>query len=131
MADTRSEAGFTLIEVLIALAVVSICLVSIGAVVSTNVRGVRDIEARVAMMAQLRDLLVTAAPRRAQLKPGVSAGTLPGARWTLQVTSLGDGWDVATAQSGWLPEVVALRVRSASGAVFDVHTVRLARVAPR
>jgi general secretion pathway protein I len=130
MADARPDAGFTLIEVLIALAVVSICLVSIGAVVSANVRGVREIETRVTMVAQMRSLLVSAAPRRDRLLPGVSGGALPAGRWTMQVSPLGDGWDVPTAQSGWLPELVALRVRSASGAIVDVHTVRLARVAP-
>ena len=40
----RSEAGFTLIEVLVALAVVAVSLVAIGSVMSTNMRGVKALE---------------------------------------------------------------------------------------
>jgi len=38
----RGEAGFLLVEVLIALAVVAIAIVAIGSVMSTNARGVDE-----------------------------------------------------------------------------------------
>ena len=37
----RRDAGFTIIEVLIALAIVAVSVVAIGSVMATNVRGVR------------------------------------------------------------------------------------------
>jgi general secretion pathway protein I len=125
----ESEGGFTLIEVLIALAVVSLSLVAIGAVVSTNMRAVRKIEERVTLIEDASAALVTAVPDRNRLLPGASSGASVSGQWILQVAPLGAGWDVAAGQAGWIPEMVALRVRAASGAAVDVRTVRLARTA--
>ena len=43
-------AGFTLIEVLIALAIVGISLVSIGSVMGTSIRGARALDRHVALL---------------------------------------------------------------------------------
>jgi len=45
----------------------------------------------------------------------------------VQVAPLGAGWDVAAGKAGWVPELVTLRLRSASGAIVELRTVRLAR----
>jgi general secretion pathway protein I len=50
----RGDAGFTIIEVLIALALVAVSVVAIGSVMSTNVRGVRSLEQHVALMQTTR-----------------------------------------------------------------------------
>lgn len=121
------EAGFTLIEVLIALAIVALSLVAIGAVVATNARGVRALEQHVALVEAAQAALVTAIPDRDHLVPGAVEGGSGAERWRLQVSPLGAGWDVAAGKAGWVPKLVTLRVHAASGAIVDLRTVRLAR----
>ncbi|MEK9282575.1 type II secretion system GspH family protein [Bradyrhizobium sp. ISRA432] len=125
----EGEAGFTLIEVLIALAVVSLSLAAIGAVVASNMRAVRKIEEKVTLIEDANASLVTAIPDRSRLVPGAASGESASGRWIMRVAPLGSGWDLAAGQAGWIPELVELRVRSASGASVDVRTVRLARTA--
>jgi general secretion pathway protein I len=121
------EAGFTLIEVLVALAVVGFSLAAIGAVVSTNVRGVRALEQHVALIEAAQAAAVTAIPDRDQLVPGAIEGTTGGEHWRVQIAPLGAGWNAAAGKAGWVPELVTLRVRTASGATVDLRTVRLGR----
>ena len=119
--------GFTLIEVLVALAVVAVSLVAIGAVVSTNMRGVGLIEQHAALIAAEQAALAAAIPDHDQLVPGTLEGGTGAERWRVQVAPLGAGWDVAAGKAGWVPELVTLRLRSASGAIVELRTVRLAR----
>ena len=121
------EGGFTLIEVLIALAIVAVSLVAIGAVVATNVRGVGVLERHAALIAAEQAALATAIPDHDHLVPGTVEGVTGADRWRVQVTPLGAGWDVAAGKDAWVPELVTLRLRSASGAIVELRTVRLAR----
>ena len=123
----QSQRGFTLIEVLIALAIVAVSLVAIGAVVATNVRGVGILEQHAALIAAEQAALVTAIPDHDTLVPGAIEGGTGGERWRVQVAPLGAGWDVAAGNAGWVPELVTLRLRSAWGATVELRTVRLAR----
>ncbi len=116
-----------MIEVLIALAIVAVSLVAIGAVVATNVRGVGVLEQHVALIAAEQDALVSAVPDYDHLAPGVFDGVTGAERWRVQVTPLGAGWDVAAGQDRWVPQLVTLRLRAASGATVEFRTVRLAR----
>ena len=70
----HSEAGFTIIEVLIALALVSVSLVAIGSLMATNVRGVRSLEQHVSLMQTTRTVMTAAIPSHVDLRPGTSAG---------------------------------------------------------
>ncbi len=119
------QAGFTIIEVLIALAVVAFCIVAIGSVMSTNARGVRSLEQHVALMQAARSAMITGIPPRAELGPGVLSGQINEHRWQIEVGPLGDGWVVPDADVAWIPELVKIHVQSASGAAFDLQTVRL------
>lgn len=121
------EGGFTLIEVLVALAVVAVSLVAIGAVVSTNMRGVGVLEQHAALIAAEQAALASAIPDYDQLVPGTLEGGTGAERWLVQVAPLGAGWDVAAGNAGWIPELVTLRLRSGSGATVVLRTVRLAR----
>jgi len=121
------EGGFTLIEVLIALAIVAVSLVAIGAVVATNVRGVGVLEQHAALIAAEQTALAAAIPDHDHLAPGTVEGTTGTDRWRVQVTPLGAGWNVAAGKDGWVPELVTLRLRAASGATVELRTVRLAR----
>ncbi|MDB5567352.1 MAG: ral secretion pathway protein GspI [Tardiphaga sp.] len=121
----RREAGFTIIEVLIALAIVAVSIVAIGSVMSTNVRGVRSLEQHVALMQTTRTVMTTGIPSGAGAGPGATSGQIDDYRWTIDVRPLGGDWTVPGADIAWVPELVRVRVRSPSGAVSELRTVRL------
>jgi general secretion pathway protein I len=121
----RRDAGFTIIEVLIALAIVAVGIVAIGSVMATNVRGVRSLEQHVALMQATRTVMAAGIPARAKLGPGALSGQTDDYRWTIEVGSLGGDWAVPGADVAWVPELVRIRVRSPSGATSDIRTVRL------
>jgi general secretion pathway protein I len=121
----RRDAGFTIIEVLIALAIVAVGIVAIGSVMATNVRGVRSLEQHVALMQATRTVMAAGIPVRAKLGPGALSGQTDDYRWTVEVGPLGGDWAVPGADVAWVPELVRIRVRSPSGATSDIRTVRL------
>jgi len=121
------QAGFTIIEVLIALAVVAVGIVAIGSVMSTNVRGVRSLERHVALIQTARSALATEIPPRAELGSGVLSGQLNDHRWQIDIGPLGGGWAVPDADVNWIPQLVKIHVQSPSGDTFDLETVRLMR----
>src|ERR1700674_2929813 len=79
----RRDAGFTIIEVLIALAIVAVGIVAIGSVMATNVRGVRSLEQHVALMQATRTVMTAGIPARAKLGPGGLSGQIDDYRWTI------------------------------------------------
>lgn len=121
------DAGFTIIEVLIALAVVAVSIVAIGSVMSTNVRGVKSLEQHVALIQAARSTMATAIPPRAELVPGVSSGQLNGYRWQIDVGPAGGGWAVPDADAAWMPQLVNIHVQSPTGGAYDLQTIRLMR----
>ena len=125
------DAGFTILEVLIALAVVAVSIVAIGSVMSTNVRGVRLLEQHVTLMQTARTVLTAGIPPRAELGPGALSGQIDDYKWTIDVGPMGEGWDVAGADVAWIPALVRIQVRSSSGAVPDLRTVRLMHRPPQ
>jgi general secretion pathway protein I len=127
---TDRDAGFTIIEVLIALAVVAVSIVAIGSVMSTNARGVRLLEQHVTLMQNARSVMTAGIPPRAELGPGELSGAIGDYRWNIDVGPLGEGWDAPRSELPWIPALVRIRVRSPSGAESDLRTVRLMRRQP-
>jgi general secretion pathway protein I len=119
------EAGFTILEVLVALALVAVSLAAIGSLMATNVRGVRSLERHVALTQAARTVMTEDIPARAELVPGTSSGQTDNYRWTVDVSPLGDRWKPPGADTPWVPELVRVQVRSPTGAVSDIRTVRL------
>ncbi|WP_257167079.1 prepilin-type N-terminal cleavage/methylation domain-containing protein [Bradyrhizobium sp. SRS-191] len=119
------EAGFTLIEVLVALAVVSVSLVAIGAVVARNASGVRKLEQHVTLVADARLALATMLSERSRLQPGRSDQRSGSGVVAVQISPLGGDWSQPAGQQGWIPEMIMLQVKTGSGAVANVPTVRL------
>jgi general secretion pathway protein I len=119
------NAGFTIIEVLIALAVVAVCIVAIGSVMSTNARGVRSLEHHVELMQAARSAMIIGIPPRAELGPGVLSGQLNDHRWQIEIGPLDGGWVVPDADVSWIPQLVKIHVQSPSGGAFDLQTIRL------
>jgi general secretion pathway protein I len=122
----HGDAGFTIIEVLIALAVVAVSIVAIGSVMSTNVRGVRALEQHVTLLEATRSVMAADVPPRAEIGFGTWSGRTDGHQWRVDVSPMGgDEWSSTGEGAAWIPALVRVQVRSPSGAVQDVRTVRL------
>ena len=117
-----SEKGFTLIEALVALAIIAAVLSSIGAVIGTTVRGTRSIDQRLALSGAAETVLA-ALPARNALKPGRQSGELAGHRWRLDVAPLNAAAD--TSQGRFVPLAVNMRMQAPGGPAIQVTTVRL------
>lgn len=145
----RSEAGFTLIEVLVSIAVLAVVLGSIGALVGTTVRGIRSVDRRLPLLETAQGL-VAALPDRSVLKPGTETGGSGGYRWRIDVVPLAAPAPKAalptlatapttTAESTttaatppppkWTPLAITVRVQSSEGGPpVRLDTVRLVPV---
>ena len=125
--DTGGKtAGFTIIEVLVAIAVVAVVLSAIGAVVSGTTRGVRSLEQHVVLMETVRS--VTAGLRsREPLAENARSGQMYGNRWQVGMAPMADGPMLPDARSPWTPMMMTFRVQTPSGAAVEVKTVRLLR----
>lgn len=120
------NAGFTIIEVLVAIAVVAVSLTAIGALIGTTTRGVRSIEQHVALVENARTV-VASLPSRGQLSLGEVAGDIYGTRWRMGVSPfLGDA-AALVPESPWTPAIISIRVQSPSGGTVSLETIRLQR----
>lgn len=122
--DGRS-AGFTIIEVLVALAVIAVSIVAIGSVMSTNVHGVRTLEQHVTLMQAVRTIAATEVPSREKIGFGTWSGRTSDHQWRIDVSPMGEEWAATGSDVAWVPALVRVQVRSPSGAVTDLRTVRL------
>jgi general secretion pathway protein I len=118
-------AGFTLIEALVALAIVAAVLGSIGAVIATTAKGTRGIDQRLALSGTAETILA-ALPARTLLKPGRQSGETAGHRWRIDVSPM----NVAVASDApqtqrFVPLAVTMRVQAPGGPAMQVTTVRL------
>ena len=115
--------GFTLIEALVALAIIAAVLSSIGAVIGVTVKGTRAIDQRLALTGAA-ETVFAALPDRNALKPGSQSGELAGHRWRIDVAPM----NAATAelpQSRFVPVAVNMRMQAPGGPAIQVTTVRL------
>jgi general secretion pathway protein I len=116
-------AGFTLIEALVALAIIAVVLGTIGSVIATTAKGTRSIDQHMALSGTAERLLADL-PARGLLKPGRQSGELAGSRWRIDVTPM----NVAggnPAGDRFVPLAVNLRLQRADGAAIQITTVKL------
>jgi general secretion pathway protein I len=113
-----------MIEAVVALALLAVMLAAISSLVAATTNGTRTLEGHVALVETAR-LVLASIPRHGELQSDDLAGELSGHRWQVRQSPFGDG--EAVPGSPWIPRSVAVRVRSPSGAVFTLETVRLAR----
>jgi general secretion pathway protein I len=117
-------AGFTLIEVLVAIAVVAVTIAAIGSVTMTATRGVQTLEQHVALVETIRTVASTL-PSRDRPVPGSLTGEIYGHRWRLDALPYTGGGIAPNPNSPWFPETLNIRVQSPSGAIVGVETMRL------
>ncbi len=118
------ERGFTLIEALVALAIIAAVLSSIGTVISTTVKGTRSIDQRLALTGAAETLLA-ALPARNLLKPGRQSGELAGHRWRIDVAPLNVAVSDVPQTSTFVPMAVSMRMQAPGGPAIQVVTVRI------
>lgn len=124
--SSGADAGFTLIEALVALAVVAFSLAAIGSLVGANTRATRSLEQRLALVETSRTIL-TGLPGREELVPGDTTGEIADHRWRLDVMPFVADFVDPALKSPWFPEAVILRVQSPTGEMLRIDTVRLRR----
>lgn len=116
-------AGFTLIEALVALAIIAVVLGTIGSVIATTAKGTRSIDQHLALSGTAERLLADL-PARGLLKPGRQGGELAGSRWRVDVAPMNvAGGDPATDR--FVPMAVNLRLQRADGSAIQITTVKL------
>lgn len=116
--------GFTLFEVLIALAVTGILLTALAPVFGRNFRETRTVESRLALSAAARSLL-EALPARNDLSAGLVSGSSGAIRWTLEASPLSQG--KGEQPTSWIPYKIVLNLKTKDGLGTRIETVRLAK----
>jgi len=115
------NAGFTILEVLIAIAVVATVLTAIGALTGATTRGVRALEQHVVVVETARSVLASL-QSSTPLSSRETTGELYGNRWRIGISPFAGA---VVPDSPWVPATVTVRVQSPSGAALNVETVRL------
>jgi general secretion pathway protein I len=118
--------GFTLIEVLVALAVIAILLASIGSLIAASVRGVRSLDQRFALV-EIARAIETGLPNRDELKVGRFSGEVSGHRWNVEVRPFIANNVDPRLPTLWVPQALVISVQSPDGPILLVNTVRLRR----
>lgn len=121
-------AGFTLIEALVALAVVAISLTAIGSLMAANIRAPGKIDQHLGLVETLR-AIETGLPDRAILSPGNLSGELAGHQWLIEIQPFPDEVVNSPKPNPWTPQSVAITAQSPSGATLRIDTIRLRQVA--
>jgi general secretion pathway protein I len=132
----RGTAGFTLIEVLVAIAVLAVVLGAIGAVVGNTVRTIHSVDRRLPLL-ETAQSLIASLPTRDALQPGTQSGTSGDFRWRIDAvllnrnvpdnaaTALSTAATGAQPKVSWVPLAITVRVQGAEGPPVRLDTVRL------
>ena len=122
----RAVAGFTLIEVVVALALVAVALTAIASLIATTIRGTRSLDQHLSL-AETARAIEAALPGRDQLQAGTSTGEMAGYRWRLDVLPFRASFVDPRSPSPWLPQTVVITVQAPGGPALQINTVRLQR----
>jgi general secretion pathway protein I len=122
----RRRAGFTLIEVVVALALIAVGLTAIGSLIATTIRGTRALDQHLSL-AETARAVEAALPNRDNLPVESASGEMAGHRWRIDVLPFRASFVNPQLPSPWMPQTVVITVRAPDGPVLQIHTVRLKR----
>jgi general secretion pathway protein I len=128
-AHKSATAGFTLIEVLVALTIVAVSLSAIGALVATNTYGSHSLERHLIEL-ELGRGIATALPDRDQLFLGSLHGDIAGHHWRVDTLPFSGNVNAAQA-TPWVPQTIIVTLQSPGGGALQIETVRLERRSAR
>jgi len=114
--------AFTLLEALAALAVTMAGLAAVGALAHVTLRSTLHAEQHLAQISAARRIMA-GLPERNALAFGRLAGVLDGNRWRVDATPV--AVTDSRKDAAWIPQGIALLVRSPSGSVIEIDTIRL------
>jgi len=130
----RGTAGFTLIEVLVAIALLAVVLGAIGAVVGNTVKSIRSVDRRLPLL-ETAQSLIASLPAREALQPGTQSGASGEYRWRIDAVLLNrnvpDSPTLRPMAAGaapkvnWVPLAITVRVQGSEGPPVRLDTVRL------
>lgn len=123
--DRAGEAGFTLVEVLVALVIVAVTLTAIGSLRATTVRGTRSLDEHFTMVETTR-AIEGALPDRNDLK-GSFTGVRGGYDWRVDALPFRASFVDAARPTPWIPQAVVITVQSPDGTTLRVRSIRLRR----
>ena len=126
--EQRRTAGFTLVEALAALSVMGAGLSAIGALATTSLRAGLYAERHLAEIETARKVL-GGMPSREALPVGRLTGVLDAHDW--QIDSTLAGAPALVGDSLWTPQGIEVSIRSPSGAILKIDTIRLRRQATK
>jgi general secretion pathway protein I len=124
----RGEAGFTLLEALIAIVILALSLSALFQVYSTGLRGVAGIDEHLRARLLAQSVMAEMSYDRA-LRPGRLQGRADQFVWTLSITPFEEA-EATTRQAGtspWTLHHLALTVSWARGRRIELQTLRLLR----
>jgi general secretion pathway protein I len=122
----RADAGFTLIEVVVALALIAVALTAIASLIATTIRGTRSLDQHLSL-AETARAIEAALPGREDLKAGSSSGEMAGYRWRIDVLPFAARFVDPRLPSPWWPQTVVITVQAPDGPMLQINTVRLQR----
>ncbi len=125
--EAGGTAGFTLIETLAALGVMAAGLAAIGALANSSLRAGLYTERRLAEIDSARKI-IAGLPKRDALPFGRMTGVLDAHQWRIHSAPVAAA---ATGGSSWTPQSIVLLVRSPSGAMIEIDTIRLRKQATK
>jgi general secretion pathway protein I len=127
--DRRAEAGFTLVEVLVSLAILAVALSAIGSLMASTVRGTRSIDEHFSL-AETARAIEAALPDRKDLNASF-AGARGDYRWRVDVLPFRARFVDPSQPTPWLPQAVVITVQSPDGPILRINTIRLRPMASK
>lgn len=118
------ERGFTLLEALVALAVMAAGLAAIGRLGYSSLAAVRRAEIRLALTSAARAAM-TALPDRQSMRDGETTGAIFDDKWRLNAARYTGVYPDGPVKPAWTPQALKLSVIDAQGNVLFIETVRL------
>ena len=122
--EHRGIAGFTLLEALVALAVMGAGLSAVGALASSSLHAGLYAERHLAEIETARKI-IAGMPSREALPVGRLTGAIDAHDWRIDSTLIGA--PAAVGDTLWTPQRIEVSVRSPSGAMLKIDTIRLRR----